>query len=52
MVKSIGIQKLKDNIAKNGERWLSWSKALDSKSSVLPKVVPWVRIPLSPPIFN
>ena len=29
------------------ERWLSWSKALDSKSSVA-EMSPWVRIPLSP----
>ena len=29
------------------ERWLSWSKALDSKSSVV-EISPWVRIPLSP----
>ena len=29
-----------------------WLKALDSKSSVLLKAVPWVRIPLSPPIFT
>ncbi len=31
------------------ERWLSWSKAPDSKSGER-VTVPWVRIPLSPPI--
>ncbi len=29
------------------ERWLSWSKALDSKSNVV-VISPWVRIPLFP----
>ena len=33
------------------ERWLSWSKALDSKSSVA-EMSPWVRIPLSPSAIN
>ena len=31
------------------ERWLSWLKAPDSKSDV-GVTLPWVRIPLSPPM--
>ena len=33
------------------ERWLSWLKAPDSKSDV-GATLPWVQIPLSPPMSN
>ena len=33
------------------EGWLSWSKAPDSKSGVR-AIVPWVRIPPLPPLFE
>ncbi len=43
--------KLKQNRFQ-AERYRSGHNGGDSKSSVRPKDVPWVRIPPSPPVFS